>query len=131
MFGLSRALQVWVHTEPTDMRKSFQTLSALVAEELDREVLSGDLFVFISKDRKRIKVLHFDGTGLIVWAKPPGAGSFRAALSQEAAGRPRAQPERVRALARRKRACRTIWIETAVALALGFGQSDDALRFSL
>jgi transposase len=36
---------------------------------MGREVLSGDLFVFISKDRKRIKVLHFDGTGLIVWVE--------------------------------------------------------------
>jgi len=40
VFGLSRALQVWVHTEPTDMRKSFNTLSALVSEEMHREVLS-------------------------------------------------------------------------------------------
>jgi len=52
VFGLSRALQVWVHTEPTDMRKSFRTLSALVTEEMHREVLSGDLFVFISRDRR-------------------------------------------------------------------------------
>ena len=69
MFGRSRALQVWVHTEPSDMRKSFNTLSALVTEEMHREVLSGDLFVFISKDRKRIKIPHFVETGLIVWAK--------------------------------------------------------------
>jgi len=86
VFGLSRALQVWVHTEPTDMRKSFNTPSALVTEEMGREVLSGDLFVFLSRDRKR-------------------------------------------ALARRKRACRTIWIEPAVALASGSIESDDALRF--
>ncbi|NNE18477.1 MAG: IS66 family insertion sequence element accessory protein TnpB [Myxococcales bacterium] len=76
MFGLSRALQVWVHTEPTDMRKSFNTLSALVSQEMHREVLSGDLFVFISKDRKRMKILHFDGTGLIVWAKRLERGRF-------------------------------------------------------
>ena len=69
LFGRSRALQVWVHTEPSDMRKSFNTLSALVTEEMHREVLSGDLFVFISKDRKRIKIPHFVGTRLIVWAK--------------------------------------------------------------
>jgi transposase len=72
VFGLSRALAVWVYTEPTDMRKSFNTLSALVTEEMHREVLSGDLFVFISRDRKRAKVLHFDGTGLIVWATTSG-----------------------------------------------------------
>ena len=58
------------------MRKSFNTLSALVTEEMRREVLSGDLFVFISRDRKRAKVLHFDGTGLIVWAKRLERGRF-------------------------------------------------------
>lgn len=46
MFGLSRALQAWVYTEPTDMRKSFNTLSALATEEMGREVLSGDLSEF-------------------------------------------------------------------------------------
>ena len=76
MFGLSRALQVWLHTEPTDMRKSFNTLSALVTEEMHREVLSADLFVFISKDRKRIKILDFDWTWLIVWAKRLERGRF-------------------------------------------------------
>ena len=65
-----------MYTEPTDMRKSFNTLSALVTEEMHREVLSGDLFVFISRDRKRAKVLHFDGTGLIVWAKRLERGEF-------------------------------------------------------
>ena len=35
------------------MRKSFDTLGALVTEQMHREVLSGDLFVFISRDRKR------------------------------------------------------------------------------
>ena len=65
-----------VYTEPTDMRKSFNTLSALVTEEMGREVLSGDLFLFLSRDRKRAKVLHFDGTGLIVWAKRLERGRF-------------------------------------------------------
>jgi len=42
------------------MPKSFNTLSALVTEEMHREVLSGDLFVCISRDRKRAKVPHPD-----------------------------------------------------------------------
>lgn len=55
MFGLSRALQAWVHAEPTDMRESFNTLSALVTEEGGREVLSGGLFVFISRERPKVQ----------------------------------------------------------------------------
>ena len=58
------------------MRKSFNTLSALVTESMQRQVLSGDLFVFISRDRKRIKTLHFDGTGLVVCAKRLERGQF-------------------------------------------------------
>ena len=58
MFGLSRALAIWVHTEPSDMPKSFNTLSALVTEEMCRKVLSGDLFVFISRDRDKVIALQ-------------------------------------------------------------------------
>lgn len=68
-FKLSWAHQVCVHTEPTDMCRPFNKLSALVTEEMVRQALGGELLVFISKDRKRAKVLHFDGTGLIVWSK--------------------------------------------------------------
>ena len=67
---------MWVHSEPTDMRKSFNTLSALVTEQMQRQVLNGDLFVFISRNRKRIKTLHFDGTGLVVCAKRLERGQF-------------------------------------------------------
>ena len=53
MIGLSRGLSVFAFTEAVDMRKSFNTLSALVAEQMKREVLTGDLFLFVSADRRR------------------------------------------------------------------------------
>ncbi len=58
------------------MRKSFNTLAALVEQELKREVLSGDLFLFVSRDRKRAKVLYFDGTGICLLAKRLDKGKF-------------------------------------------------------
>jgi transposase len=50
------------------MRKSFNTLAALVVE-LGHDVLGGDAFVFVGRSQKRAKVLWFDGTGLCLLAK--------------------------------------------------------------
>ena len=51
------------------MRKGFEGLSGLVREQLGRDVLSGELFLFVSRRRVRAKVLHWDGTGLCLYAK--------------------------------------------------------------
>jgi transposase len=60
------------------MRKSFHTLGALVELEMKREVLSGELFLFVSRDRKRAKILYFDGTGMCLFAKRLERGQFAA-----------------------------------------------------
>lgn len=69
MIGLPRGVEVFMYAAPCDMRKSFNTLSLLVEQSMKRSLLDGDLFLFVSKDRKRAKVLYFDGTGLCVLAK--------------------------------------------------------------
>lgn len=74
MIGLPRGVEVFMYAEPCDMRKSFNTLSLLVEHSMKRSLLDGDLFLFVSKDRKRAKVLYFDGTGLCVLAKRMEAG---------------------------------------------------------
>ena len=60
------------------MRKSFNTLGALVENEMGRQPLSGDLFLFVSRDLKRAKVLYFDGTGVCLLAKRLDKGRFSA-----------------------------------------------------
>jgi transposase len=64
------------------MRKSFDTLAALVAEQVKKDLLSGDLYLFVSKDRKRAKVLYFDGTGMCLFAKRLEKGKFSALWKQ-------------------------------------------------
>lgn len=76
MIGPTRALGVFAYTEPCDMRKSFNTLTAIVEEQMRHSVLAGDVFLFVSSDRKRAKVLYFDGTGLCVLAKRLEKGHF-------------------------------------------------------
>jgi transposase len=78
MIGLARGVSVYAYAEPVDMRKQFDTLAALVHEKLADDVLSGDLFVFVSRDRKRTKVLYFDGTGMCLFCKRLERGHFMA-----------------------------------------------------
>jgi transposase len=82
-----RQVAVYAHSVPTDMRKGFDSLCGLVTEQLGRNPLSGDVFLFVSRDRIRAKVLHFDGTGLCLYVKRLERGRF-AALWREAAADP-------------------------------------------
>jgi transposase len=77
MFGLSAAVRVYLATEPTDMRKSFDGWAALASGRLALDPLSGHLFVFINKRRDRIKILYWDRDGMAVWAKRLERGTFR------------------------------------------------------
>jgi len=61
------------------MRKSFDTLTALVTERMQQDVLAGDLYLFVSRDRRRAKVLYFDGTGMCLLSKRLEKGQFSAA----------------------------------------------------
>lgn len=78
MIGSTRELSVYVFHKPVDMRKQYDTLMALVTQQLRRDVLAGGIYLFVGKDRKRAKVLHWDGTGLCVFAKRLEKGRFAA-----------------------------------------------------
>lgn len=68
------------------MRKQFDTLAALVERDLKQPLLSGDLFVFIGRTRKRAKVLYWDGTGLCLFAKRLEKGLFIAPWADATSG---------------------------------------------
>ena len=69
MIGSTRQVRVFAYGAPVDMRKGFEGLSAIVRQGFGRDPLSGDLFLFANRHRKRAKVLHWDGTGLCLYAK--------------------------------------------------------------
>lgn len=76
MIGSTRTVRVYAYTAPVDMRKGFDGLSALARDGLGREPTSGDMFLFVSRNRIRAKVLVWDGTGLCLYAKRLEEGRF-------------------------------------------------------
>lgn len=53
MFSLNDNMRYLLYSEPTDMRKSYHTLSSLVTNNMRLNVLDGDVFIFINKSRNR------------------------------------------------------------------------------
>lgn len=86
MIGSGGARRVFAHAGPVDMRKGFDGLFALVQEGLGRNPLSGDMFLFVSRNRIRAKVLLWDGTGLCVYAKRLEKGRFACLWEREEGG---------------------------------------------
>jgi len=76
VIGSTRQVAVYAYGSPVDMRKGFDGLSALVTQGLRRDPLSGDLYLFANRTRKRAKVLLWDGTGLCIYAKRLERGRF-------------------------------------------------------
>jgi transposase len=76
MLSLSPATRVFLALDPIDGRKSFNGLTTLVKESLEQEPTSGFLFVFINQARNRLKILFWDGSGLILCTKRLERGTF-------------------------------------------------------
>jgi len=76
MFFAEGQVRVWLYTEPTDMRKSFDGLSGMVKHQLQEDPLSGQLFVFINRRKTQMKVLYFDRSGYCIWSKRLVQGQF-------------------------------------------------------
>ena len=76
MIGSTRAVRVFAYSQPADMRKGFDGLYGLVKDHLKADPLSGDMYLFVASNRKRAKVLLWDGTGLCLYAKRLEKGRF-------------------------------------------------------
>ena len=76
MLGIGTATRIFLAVEPVDMRKGFEGLSGAVRSVLEEDPLSGHLFVFCNRNRSRLKVLYWDGSGLWVCAKRLERGRF-------------------------------------------------------
>lgn len=73
---LTGNLQVWLYSNPTDMRKSIDGLSIIVSERLLRNPCSADLFVFYNNAKNKLKILYYDKNGFCLWYKRLEKGRF-------------------------------------------------------
>lgn len=82
---IPQGVEVFVATEPVDMRFGFERLGAMVRERMGREPKARALFVFFSKRRHTVKILTWDGTGRVLVYKRLDAGTFEVPLAREGA----------------------------------------------
>lgn len=76
MFFPEGQLRVYLYGEPTDMRRSYDGLSAMVRQKLSADPLDGALYAFVNRRGTQIRVLYFDRSGFCLWSKRLEAGRF-------------------------------------------------------
>jgi transposase len=70
-------LRVLVATRPVDFRKGMDGLAGFVKEQLGTDPFSGVIYVFRAKRADRVKLLMWDGSGLVLVSKRLEEGKFR------------------------------------------------------
>ena len=85
MLSISPTIRIFVHALPTDLRKHFDGLSAIVTHAFSMDVLRGDYFVFLNRSADRCKILYWDHDGFVVWAKRLERGRFQLPGCRDAA----------------------------------------------
>jgi transposase len=85
MLSLPPSVRVFMARGATDMRKSFDTLAAVVCDVVDEDPQSGHLFVFVNRRKNRMKMLWWDRSGYCLLAKRLEHGQF--CVYDQAAGK--------------------------------------------
>lgn len=67
MFCLSESDTFYLYPYPTDMRKSFYSLSGIVTNEMKRDVQDGEAFIFVNRTLTSMKILHAEYGGLVIY----------------------------------------------------------------
>lgn len=68
--------QYFIYRSGCDMRKGYDGLCGLVRNEWKKDPLSGDVFIFLSKQRNKIKLLLWQGDGFVIYSKRLEKGTF-------------------------------------------------------
>ena len=84
MIHLPASVRVYLCLTACDMRKSFDSLHALVRDHLELDAYAGHLFVFASRRRDRVKILYWDRDGFAIWSKRLEEGTYAVPFAGEA-----------------------------------------------
>ena len=83
MFNLNDSMQYYLYPYPTDMRKSFYTLSGIVTNNMRRNVQNGEVFIFINRSCTGMKILHLECGGLVIYQMKLESGTFKLPVFDE------------------------------------------------
>jgi transposase len=83
MLTIQSERKIYAYREPVDMRKSFDGLIAATRFLLKEDPLSGSLFLFHNRKRNLLKLLVWDRTGYVLYAKRLERGRFKILLGAE------------------------------------------------
>ena len=76
MFSLNDSMRYLLYNRPTDMRKSFHTLSGIITDAMGQDPSNGNVYIFINRARDRIKLLHWEPGGMVLYSKLLEAGTL-------------------------------------------------------
>jgi len=76
MFSLSERHRYYLYNGSADMRKGFDGLSGLVRNELGMDPLTGDVYIFMNRNRNRMKMLVWEQGGFVLYYKRLEQGRF-------------------------------------------------------
>jgi len=76
MLSISRIQRCYLYRERTDMRKGADSLCGLIRNELGKDPLSGELFVFFNRHRSQIKLLLWEEDGFSLCQKRLERGTY-------------------------------------------------------
>lgn len=76
MFALSETHKYNLYPIPTDMRKGFDGLCGIVNSQLGASPTNGEVFIFFNKRRNKVKLLHWAGSGFVLYYKRLEKGTF-------------------------------------------------------
>ena len=73
----------YLSISPTDMRKGIDSLAGVVTNELGKNPLTGDLFIFANRRKNQLKMLHWQGDGYAVFYKRLEKGTYELPLNNQ------------------------------------------------
>ncbi len=84
MINIEQA-NIYLANTPVDFRKSIDGLSMIVSNEYNCNPGSGDVYVFYNKNKDKLKMIYYDGTGFVLCYKRLEGGKLIIALNTETA----------------------------------------------
>lgn len=77
LLSLRASANYYLYRKPVKMSRSFDGLAALIRTELERDIVSGDVFIFLNRTRTMIKVFVYEQKGFSIFYRRLDQGSFQ------------------------------------------------------